>query len=412
MLPNINAHGMRLVRRSKAWLILAAGWFAASACPVHAWQVQTGLDRMLDTDFQQLQGKTVAILTHQSAVDRHGTHLLETLPAKRNFRIKALLAPEHGFYGKLDTEHIGDDLEPETGLTIYSLYGKTRKPTAEMLDGIDCLIIDLQDIGTRFYTYQTTLLRALEACAEYGVAAMVLDRPNPLGGEKLSGPVLQEAHFSFTGAFPMPIVHGMTMGELATMFVAERHLSLDLEVVKIKGWRRTGRFSQTGLFWVDPSPNMRRPTQAILYPAVGVLEYANLSVGRGTDTPFEVLGAPWIDASGFARRLTRENLPGISFVPRRFQPSSGPYAGEVCGGVILILENPERFEPMHTTLAIFGALRTDYSNQFQPKKVLKLLGHTEVFEAMLKGQSTAVIDGLIRPDLDKFRTLRRKYLLY
>jgi len=377
-----------------------------------AWQVRTGLDRMVAEDFARLKGMTVAILTHQSAVDHAGRHILDVLPAKRNFRIKALLAPEHGFYGKLDQENIGDALEPETGLTIHSLYGKTRKPTAAMLEGIDCLLIDLQDIGTRFYTYQTTLLHALEACAQFKVKVMILDRPNPLGGEKVAGPVLQPSHFAFTGSFAMPIVHGMTMGELAGMFVGERQLEVDLEVVKVKGWRRSQRFAETGLFWVNPSPNMRRPRQAILYPAVGVLEYANLSVGRGTDTPFEILGAPWIDPAAFAQDLTRKNLPGIAFIPRRFKPASGPYAGEVCGGVILDLQEPDRFEPTGTAVAIFQTLMSRYPREFQPEKVLKLLGHSQMFEAMKQGKSKAFINGVIRPDLDKFQILRRKYLLY
>jgi len=373
-------------------------------------QVETGLDFMVASRFASLKGKTVAILTNHSALDRTGKHLVDLLPTNRDFHLKAFLAPEHGFQGRLDRENLADGEEETTGCTIYSLYGKNRKPSAAMLAGVDVLLFDIQDIGTRFYTYQTTMLYAMQACAEFGVDFMVLDRPNPLGGLRCEGPVLDSDLRSFVGAFPMPVLHGMTMGELATLFQAQLGLNLKLTVVPCKGWRRDWLFDRTGLVWIDPSPNIRNLKQAILYPAIGLLEYTNLSVGRGTDTPFEHFGAPWLEAVPLARKLNAAGLAGIRFVPHFFVPESGPYKGESCGGVYLMLTDARTFDPILTSYTIFQMLHQQAA--YAGERYLKLLGNRRSFEALMKGEEPAQIRQQEQQQIDLFREKRRAALLY
>ena len=393
-------------------VVLAALYIIAGGNCGATGQMKTGLDVLIDEGFARLAGKSIGILTHQSAVDRMGRHLLETLPNPMPFKIGALFAPEHGFYGSLDREGIEHSYDNKSGLKIYSLYGDHKAPTGEMLEGIDCLVIDLQDIGTRFYTYQTTLLKTLEACSTHGVAVLILDRPNPIGGLKVAGPVLEQSAFSFTGSFSMPIIHGMTMGELAQMFCAERSLNLKMEIVRLSGWVRSQLFEDTGLVWVDPSPNMRKPLQAKLYPAIGLLEFTNISVGRGTDSPFERLGAPWVKPAEFAGVLNGKGLPGVRFTPHFFTPVKGPYEGILCGGVFVHLDDWHKFDPFWVAIALSQTLRELYPADYHAEKLARLLGNSVVMDAFLKELPLPAIKALFQPGLNEFLRVRQSYLLY
>jgi uncharacterized protein YbbC (DUF1343 family) len=263
-------------------------------------------------------------------------------------QLAALFSPEHGFEGKLDVSKIGDTKDVSTGLKVHSLYGETRRPTAEMLADIDTVVFDIQDIGARFYTYVSTMGEAMQAAAESKKRFVVLDRPNPIGGIAVAGPMLDRGKESFVGFHRLPVRHGMTIGELARLFKAELKLDLELEVIACEGWQRGDLWDATGLAWINPSPNMRSLTQALLYPGIGLLETTNLSVGRGTDTPFEVIGAPWLDGRKLAAALASRNIPGVTFVPVAFTPASSKFAEKPCGGVNIIITDRERFEPLRT----------------------------------------------------------------
>ena len=375
-------------------------------------QVETGLDRLVKDDFGPLKGRSVAFLINHSAVDGQGRHLTELLKGRKDFEVKAFLAPEHGFRGHLEQEHIAHATEKQSGVVIYSLYGDHRKPTAEMLAEVDLLVFDIQDIGTRFYTYQTTLRYAMEACAENGVSLMLLDRPNPIGGVICDGPVLDSDKLSFVGSFPMPVIHGMTLGEMAHMFRGELGLTLSLQVMAMKGWRREMRFDGTGLPWIDPSPNIRNLNQAVLYPAIGMLEATNLSVGRGTDTPFQWFGAPWLDGIGFCRELNGSNLPGLGFVPHSLTPDKGPFAGHRCDGVQIFLKQENRFDPILTSYAIFRLLLKRHGDVYQPEKYMRLMGNHKTYTALLGSQPLASVRKANEEARDRFAKLRQKYLLY
>jgi uncharacterized protein YbbC (DUF1343 family) len=307
---------------------------------------------------------------------------------------------------------VPDSVDKISGLTVFSLYGKHRKPTPEMLKGVDLLLFDIQDIGVRFYTYQTTMLLAMQACQEQHIEFMVLDRPNPLGGIHVRGPLLDKTRFSFTGSFSMPVVHGMTMGEMAGMFRAERFPGLTLSVILCSGWKREATFEQTGLLWINPSPNMRNLTQAKLYPAIGMLEYTNISVGRGTDTPFERIGAPWISPVSFAKRLNDTKITGLSFIPFYFTPDSGPYAHERCGGVQIFLNPAEPFDPILWSYTLFRTLRRSYPNDYKGDKYIKLLGNQKTFEALLSSTPVKEIRSREKRELTEFLRRRKKHMLY
>ena len=375
-------------------------------------QVSSGLDQLIASGFEPLKNKSIAVLTNHSAVDKNGLHLLEHLKNQDGIRIKAILSPEHGFYGDFDQENIPDSKHPETGVRIFSLYGDTRKMTAGMLKDVDLLLFDIQDIGVRFYTYQTTLLYAMEACAEFGIPFTVLDRPNPIGGNRFYGPSLDANRVSFTGAFPMPVIHGMTMGELAKMFHGEKAMKLQLDVILCGNWKRSMLFHETGLLWVNPSPNMRNLTQAILYPAIGLLERTNLSVGRGTDEPFERFGAPWIQPNSFARTLNSMGLKGVAFVPFFFTPSSGPYKDESCGGVHILLKDERVFDPIQVSYSIFRLLIRMYPTCYKPDKFISLLANQEAYEGCIGPSDLSVVRASERKYLKEFKKIRKAYLLY
>jgi uncharacterized protein YbbC (DUF1343 family) len=281
-----------------------------------------------------------------------------------------------------------------------------------MLEGLDTIVFDIQDIGTRFYTYISTMGNAMLSAAEHGKRFVVLDRPNPINGRDVAGPVLDDGKQSFVGFHTLPVRHGMTVGELAIMFRDELGLDLDLHVVQLDGWTRDTWFDETGLAWVNPSPNMRSLTEAILYPGIGLLETTNLSVGRGTATPFELIGAPWLDAEALAETLTAMGLPGIEFAPVHFTPDASTFAGEPCQGVRFTLTDRDRFEAVRTGLAIATVLRHDYREQWQTERYIRLLGNDAALDALLEGGSAADIEARYAADLEAFAKRRAHYLLY
>ncbi|MBM4089343.1 MAG: DUF1343 domain-containing protein [Planctomycetes bacterium] len=375
-------------------------------------QVLCGIDVLQRAGFQPLAGKRVGLITNQTGVNRAGITTARLLHEAANVQLVALFSPEHGLEGKLDIARIDDSRDSHTGLTVYSLYGQTRKPTREMLRGLDTLVFDIQDIGTRFYTYISTMGHAMEAAAEAGVAFVVLDRPNPINGVDMAGPILDEGRESFVAFHSLPIRHGMTAGELAQLFRHERKWNLELTVIPVEGWRRTDFFDQTGLLWVNPSPNMRSLTQALLYPGIGLLEMTNVSVGRGTDTPFEVIGAPWLDGIALAGRLRAARLPGVGFVPVRFTPDASKHEGELCGGVCILITDRGRFQPLTTGLEIARQLRLLHADEWEVTPYDRLLVSRGTWEAVRDGLPVADIEARHARGLELFAARRAPWLLY
>jgi len=374
--------------------------------------VLTGIDVLEQEDFARLRGRNIGLITNQTGINRQGVSDIQILHAADEVNLVAIFNPEHGLFGKLDQESIDNSVDPVTGIRVYSLYGATRRPTGDMLAGIDTLVFDIQDIGTRFYTYISTMGHAMQAAAENSVGFMVLDRPNPINGVAVDGPVLDDGKQSFTGFHVMPVRHGMTIGELARMFKAELGLELDLEVVPLKGWRRTDYFDDTGLPWVNPSPNMRSLDEALLYPGIGLLETTNLSVGRGTATPFELFGAPWLDGEQLARDLQRLGLPGVEFSAVAFTPSASKFEAEPCQGVSMRITDRTQFDPLQTGFEIALHLRRGYPQQWDIDSYIKLLGNDAVLQAVRDGRNYAGIVDIYRPGLEDFKRRRTAYLLY
>jgi uncharacterized protein YbbC (DUF1343 family)/CubicO group peptidase (beta-lactamase class C family) len=374
--------------------------------------VRTGIDVLAREQFQRLRGKRVALVTNHTGRDANGTSTIDLLHAAPGVQLVALFSPEHGLRGLLD-EAVPDGKDEKTGLPVYSLYGKNRRPTKEQLAGVDTLVYDIQDIGCRFYTYITTLGYVLETAAQHRLKVIVLDRPNPIGGVRVEGPVLEGIKpGSFVAYHSIPIRHGMTVGELARLFNGERKIGADLEVIAVEGWRREDLFDRTGLTWVHPSPNMRSLTAALLYPGVGLLETTNVSVGRGTDRPFEVIGAPWIDGRRLAAALHAANLPGLRFVPTRFKPTSSTHAGKECGGVQIYVSDWSRAEAIPLGFTLAAALRQLYPEDWQPKRYNTLLGHATLYKALLDGESASQLLQRSEPGRKAFLAVRSRYLLY
>lgn len=382
--------------------------------------VQTGLEVLERENFKRLEGKKVGVVCNATSVDREGRHLVDLLLKNKSVNVVALFGPEHGIRGEHD-ETIGNSLDPTTGLKVYSLYD-TRlpaedryRPSAEMLQGIDTLVFDIQDIGVRYYTYITTLGYVMEAAAKHKIKVIVLDRPNPLGGLRVEGPNLQPEYRSFAGYHDMPITHGMTIGELALLFNAERKIGADVEVVKMVHWDRRLLYDETGLPWVNPSPNIRNVREAALYPGIGFLEGLPLSVGRGTDTPFEVIGAPWIDGLALARDLNHRGLPAVSFVPTRFTPVSSKYRGEACGGVQILLWNRHLCPPSELGIYLADALIRRYPDHLNGETLHALrgmIGNAAIPEALAKGTPPETIIASWAGDVEEWYRRRAAYLLY
>ncbi|MEP6915010.1 MAG: DUF1343 domain-containing protein, partial [Acidobacteriota bacterium] len=395
----------------------AAVWtgrdFGASGTPAPAPRpvaVLSGIDVLRASGFAALRGKRIGLLTNHTGRARDGATTIDLLHAAKDVTLVRLFSPEHGIRGILDASV--PSATDETGLPIQSLYGETRRPTSAMLEGIDALVIDLQDIGARFYTYMTTMAYVMEEAAKRQVAVVVLDRPNPIGGFQVEGPTLDKASLSFVGYFPMPIRHGMTLGELAKLFNGENKIGADLTVIPIKNWNREAWFDSTGLPWINPSPNMRNLTQATLYPGIGAIEGTNISVGRGTDTPFEQIGAPWVDGVALSGALNARSLPGVRFYPVRFTPTSSKYANEECGGVFMIVTDRAAVRPVRVGLEIAAMLHKLHGAKYELESAERLFGSREGIARVRAGDDPATIAGSWSAGEARWRLVRNKYLLY
>jgi len=385
-------------------------WLAAlSAKP--AAPVQTGIDRLVQDSFAALRGRRVGLVTNHTGRASDGTTTIDLLQAAADVTLVSLFGPEHGIRGKLDRA-VPSGRDEATGLPIHSLYGAHRRPTATQLKGIDTLVFDLQDGGARFYTYLTTLGYLLEAAATHKLRIVVLDRPNPIGGVAVEGPLLDTGRESFIGYHRLPVRHGMTVGELARLFNAERGLSADLAVVTMKGWRRRALFDECGLPWVHPSPNLRSLRAALLYPGIALVEATNVSVGRGTDRPFEHLGAPWLDGRALARALSALGLPGLRISPTSFTPDSSKHAGQECSGVAFEITNARKLEPVRLGIAIAAELRKLHPQKWRARGLLTLLGNQRAFDQVTGGAAVPAIVASWQADLAAFKQRRKRYLLY
>jgi uncharacterized protein YbbC (DUF1343 family) len=385
------------------------------AGPLHP--VLTGIDVLERDGFKQLEGRRVGLITNHTGRDLTGRSTIDILAAAKNLKLVALYSPEHGLRGMEDV-NVTDARDEKTGLPIYSLYDKDRRrPTAEMLKEIDTLVFDIQDIGTRFYTYITTCGYAMEEAARNKIKFVVLDRPNPINGYEIEGPVadpelVREPQFSFTSYHTIPVRYAMTIGELARLFNAERKINADLAVIKMEGWRRADFFDGTSLTWVNPSPNMRSLAEALLYPGIGLLETTNLSVGRGTDTPFEIIGAPWIDSQKLSDALNRAGLAGVRFVPVRFTPKASKFANEECGGVNIVITDRAAFRPVAAGLEIAYQINRLYSSAWKVDDLIRLLANRAALAAIKEGKPSSEIAATWQAGLAEFARIRQKYLLY
>jgi uncharacterized protein YbbC (DUF1343 family) len=372
---------------------------------------RTGIDVLETERFASLRGKRVGLITNQTGLDSYGHRTIDLLARAEGVNLIAIFSPEHGIAGVADAA-VSNQADAPTGLPIYSLYGATRRPTSDMLRGIDALVFDIQDAGVRFYTYVTTMAFSMETAAQQHIAFFVLDRPNPLGGEIIEGPVLDRDRTSFVGYFPMPVRYAMTMGELAQMFNSENKIGADLHVVAMQDWHRRDFYDMTGLAWVAPSPALRTLRENFLYPGVEILQTAGVSVGRGTPTPFEQLGAPWIDPGVLLTELSRRELKGVRFAATQFKPASGLYSGVLCKGLSIDLQDRETFQPILMGLEIASVLHHLYPTEFHVDKMIELLGSQATVDRLVRGDDPKEIESGWTGDLDRFRTMREKYLLY
>jgi uncharacterized protein YbbC (DUF1343 family)/CubicO group peptidase (beta-lactamase class C family) len=375
-------------------------------------QVQTGIDVLAGNGFAPLLGQRVGLITNHTGLDRHGKRNVDLLQAG-GVNVVALFSPEHGFGGTEDREGLADSVDAASGIKIFSLYGTTRRPTPEMLRGVTALVFDIQDIGARFYTYTATMANAMEAAAKAKIPFFVLDRPNPITGVHVEGPMLDRDKLSFVGYFPMPLRHGMTMGEMAKMFNAENHIGAELHVIEMKDWQRGDWFDSTSLPWINPSPNMRSLTAALLYPGVGMIEYAkNYSVGRGTDSPFEQIGAEFINGPELAAYLNRRMIPGVRAYATNFTPTESNLKGKVAHGVRFLITQREAFDATRLGLELCAALEKLYPGKIDLAANRKLIGSDEVIRQIEAGEDPRTIQEKMQDGVDQFLKMRQKYLIY
>jgi uncharacterized protein YbbC (DUF1343 family) len=374
-------------------------------------RVRSGIEVLAASGFAPLKGKNIGVITNHTGVDAQGRSTLKLLLQAPGVKVRAIFSPEHGLSGKLD-EKVASGQDAATGLPVYSLYGKVKKPTAAMLKGLDALVYDIQDVGTRFYTYITTMAYAMEAAAAQGLDFYVLDRPDPLNAAGVQGPVLDPDLCSFIGYCSLPVRYGLTAGEMALLFNREKPIRARLQVVKMEGYHREAWFDQTGLPWVNPSPNLRSLTQAILYPGVGLVESANVSVGRGTATPFEVIGAPWISGPQLTGYLRQRQISGVTFEPVTFVPASDRFRGQRCGGVRLRLTDRAALDSPALGIELLAALHRFYPREFQIERTLGMIGSRETLRALKNGDDPRNIKQRWQASLEAFRRVRAKYLLY
>jgi uncharacterized protein YbbC (DUF1343 family)/CubicO group peptidase (beta-lactamase class C family) len=396
--------------RGKVASVVAA-WvsYDSSQAQIEKENTRTGLDVLEAEHFKSLAGKRIGLITNQTGIDRTGQRNIDVM-REAGVNVVALFSPEHGIAGVEDHANLDNTTDPATGIRVWSLYGKTLRPTPEMLRGLDALIFDIQDVGVRFYTYETTMAYALEEAARAKLPFYVLDRPNPITGLHVEGPMLDADKLSFTGSFPLPVRHGMTIGELARMINGEKHINADLHVVEMTGWNRKEWFDETGLPWVNPSPNIRNLTESLLYPGLALLEGStNYSVGRGTDAPFEQIGADWIHGTELAGRLNERNIPGVRFYPVRFTPASSNLSGKTVEGLSFVVTNREVFSSARLGLEVAVALGALYPKQMTWDKNRPLIGNSSVMRALTtSGDAVAAAS----TGTGEFLAMRQKYLIY
>jgi uncharacterized protein YbbC (DUF1343 family)/CubicO group peptidase (beta-lactamase class C family) len=373
--------------------------------------IRSGLDVLVDRNFTMLAGHRVGLVTNQTGIDARGRRGIDLIAGAPGVRLEAIFSPEHGLSGTSNT-NVPNGRDAATGRPVWSLYGSARRPTAEMLNNVDLIVFDVQDVGARYYTYLTTLVYVMEEAARHRIPVVVLDRPNPITGRVVEGPLMDPDLISFTAPHPIPVRTGMTIGEFARMAATERRIPVKLTVVPLAGWDRSRWYDDTGLPWVNPSPNIRSVTQALLYSGIGLLEATNLSVGRGTDMPFEVVGAPWIDSNVLADVLNRRHLPGVRFEPVWFTPTEDVYARVSCGGVRLVITDRDAIRPVTLAFALAGALRELYRDQFRPESIQNLLVNRSTMWAFLRSEPLDRV--LAWADMERVSFLNRRasYLIY
>ena len=401
-----------VAERAKAMTGRDFGAGGTAPSPARTGPVQSGLDVLRAQDFAPLRGKRVGLVTNHTGLARDGATAIDLLFTAKDVKLVALFSPEHGIRGILDAT-VPAAVDEKTRLPIHSLYGDTRRPTTAMLAGLDAIVIDLQDVGARFYTYTTTMAFVMEEAAKVKLPVFLLDRPNPVNGWQVEGAALDKEQESFVGYFlPMPVRHGMTLGELAKLFNAENKIGADLTVIAMKNWKRDQWFDETALPWISPSPNMRNMNEAALYTGVGAIEYTNVSVGRGTDTPFEHVGAPWIDGVQLADALNARAIPGVRFYPVRFTPATSRYANEECQGVFIIVTDRAVLRPVRVGLEIASALQRLYPGKYEVDQAVRLLGSKDTITRIKSGDDPAAIAASWGAAEARWRLMRAKYLLY
>jgi uncharacterized protein YbbC (DUF1343 family) len=392
----------------------------ANISDVQYLKVKNGIDVLEEDGFKALHPrpespKKIGLVTNQTGVDAQGRRTIDVLAIAPGIKLVALFSPEHGAIGALETTNIGNTVDPTTGIPIYSVFGATdesRRPPLDVMKNLDEVVYDIQDVGVRFYTYETTMAYFLEAAAKTGTEFIVLDRPNPINGIDVQGPITDQDQESFVAYGQTPVRHGMTVGELARLYNAERHINARLTVVQMQGWRRDNWFDATGQTWINPSPNMRSLTEAALYPGVCLIERTNVSVGRGTDKPFENFGAPWINPRQLAGYLNARQIPGVRFVPLYFTPTASWYKGQQIGGVFIVLLDRTALDSPAMGIEIASALHKLYPRDFFMESIIAIIGNKSTVDAIKAQQDPRPIAESWLAGLNQFRRVRQKYLLY
>jgi uncharacterized protein YbbC (DUF1343 family) len=381
--------------------------------------VKNGIDVLEEHGFDVLQvagrKRRIGLVTNQTGVDADGRRTIDVLAQAPGVSLEAIFSPEHGVTGTLDTTNVANTKDAATGIPVYSVYGATdaaRRPAADVMKSLDAVVFDIQDAGVPFFTYETTLGYFLEAAAAAGIEMIVLDRPDPITGSFVQGPVGDAGQERFTNYWTVPVRHGMTLGELAKMFNAERNINAKLTVVPMEGWQRGDWFDSTGLAWVNPSPNLRSVTAGALYPGVGLIEYTNVSVGRGTDTPFEVVGAPWIKSRELAGYLNARGIAGVRFVPVSFTPVASVYNGQKCEGVNIVLTERNALDAPELGIELAAALKKLYPADYKMERLAELLVNQAAYDGLVAGKDPRRIAQDWQEELEKFQLVRQKYLIY
>lgn len=410
------------------WLGLLIGMCYILGCDTpNIPPLKLGIDVLMESKLYLIKGKRVGVITNQTGVNSQGQHVIDLLFNAPDVQLAAIFAPEHGIRGDVEGGYqIDDQKDAKTGVPILSLYGATKKPTPEMLRNIDVLIFDIQDVGARFYTYISTMSLCMEAAAEQDIEFLILDRPNPITGIIVEGPVLDRAYQSFVGIHPIALRHGMTIGELALLFNDEGWLAngvrARLSVIPMENWKRDRWYEELNLRWIKPSPNMPSPTTALLYPGMGLLESCNIAEGRGTTRPFEQIGAPWLDHATVARELSAAQIQGVAIDTISFTPVDMPgmamnpkYEGQQCKGLLFTVKSPHQFEAVRLAVHLIEIVKKLHPDRFQwnsTRAPLLMFGDASVVAAIDQGKDPDEIIQLWQGKLNEFRDLRAKYLLY